>query len=415
MKILHFADLHLGVSSYGHIDSTTGLPSRLHDFLITFDQVINYALENSVDLVLFCGDAYKSREPSQTQQREFAKRINHLTSNNIPIFLLIGNHDLPNAIGRATSTEIFHTLSIKNVHVANRPEIHRIQTKSGPIQISALPWLRRSALIGKDDSRNLNFEQLVHLAREVLTGIITKFSSQLDNNLPSILAAHIWIHGAKIGSENSMTIGQEHTLLLSDITNPAFDYIALGHIHRHQVLVQKPPVVYAGSLERLDFGDVDDEKGFYVVEIDGDNSGKKQTSFTFHPVTNRKFHIITCTVDAKDDDPTSTVIKAVMAQRGQIRDTIIRVQISLPSTQETNLRDADIRKVLHEAYHVTIAKEVQRTTRLRIGNITPEELTPLEALAKYIASKKDLNPEQAKLIHSYGSKLIKEQLSEDTT
>jgi len=105
----------------------------------------------------------------------------------------------------------------------------------------------------------------------------------------------------------------------------------------------------------------------------------------------------------------------VMAQQDQIRDAIIRVQISLPSTQETNLRDGDIRKVLHEAYHVTIAKEVQRTTRLRIGNITPEELTPLEALAKYIASKNDLNPEQAKLINSYGSKLIKEKLSEDTT
>ncbi len=103
-----------------------------------------------------------------------------------------------------------------------------------------------------------------------------------------------------------------------------------------------------------------------------------------------------------------------MAQQGQIKDAIIRIQVSLPSTQETNLRDGDIRKVLREAYHVTIAKEVRRTTRLRIGNITPEELTPLEALTKYIASKKDLNPEQAKLIHSYGSKLIKEKLSEDT-
>ena len=65
---------------------------------------------HKVDLVLFCGDAYKSREPSQTHQREFAKRINRLSINNIPIFLLIGNHDLPNAIGRATATEILGSL-----------------------------------------------------------------------------------------------------------------------------------------------------------------------------------------------------------------------------------------------------------------------------------------------------------------
>ena len=69
MKILHFADLHLGVESYGRIDPTTGLSSRFLDFIAALDQVVDYALENRVDLVLFCGDAYKSREPSQTQQR----------------------------------------------------------------------------------------------------------------------------------------------------------------------------------------------------------------------------------------------------------------------------------------------------------------------------------------------------------
>ena len=78
MKILHFADLHLGVENYGHINSTTGLSTRLDDILAAFDQAIDYVLNNDIDLVLFCGDAYRSREPSQTQQREFAKRISRL-------------------------------------------------------------------------------------------------------------------------------------------------------------------------------------------------------------------------------------------------------------------------------------------------------------------------------------------------
>src|SRR4030042_949719 len=117
MKILHFADLHLGVESYGRINAETGLSTRLEDFLKALDQVVDYALENSVDLVLFCGDAYKSREPTPTQQREFARRINRLASNGIAVFLLVGNHDLPTAIGKATTTEIFDTLAIKNVYV----------------------------------------------------------------------------------------------------------------------------------------------------------------------------------------------------------------------------------------------------------------------------------------------------------
>src|SRR4030042_409129 len=104
MKILHFADLHLGVENYGRLDPATGHSSRLNDFLSALDQVIDYALENRVDLVLFCGDAYKTREPSQTQQREFARRINRLSTSGVPVFLLVGNHDLPNTIGKAPRT-----------------------------------------------------------------------------------------------------------------------------------------------------------------------------------------------------------------------------------------------------------------------------------------------------------------------
>ncbi|GAI26906.1 unnamed protein product, partial [marine sediment metagenome] len=261
MKIIHFADLHLGVESYGRIDPASGLSSRLHDFLSALDQLVDYALENKVDLVLFCGDAYKSRDPSQTQQREFAKRIKRLSQSGIPILLLIGNHDLPNAIGRATTTEIFNTLAIKNVYVANHPDVYKIPTASGTIQIVSLPWLRRSALLSREDSKNLDFSQINQRMQQKLTNIIKTKAKKLDPKLPSLLAAHVWVSGAQIGSEAAMTIGQEHILLPSNVAHPAFDYVALGHIHRHQVLSQEPPVVYAGSLERLDFGDEGDDKG----------------------------------------------------------------------------------------------------------------------------------------------------------
>jgi exonuclease SbcD len=133
MKIIHFADLHLGVECYGRIDPASGLSTRFLDFLASFDRLVDYALEKKVDLVLFCGDAYKSRDPSQTQQREFARRIKRLSDGGISVFLLVGNHDLPNAIGRATTTEIFNTLSVENVHVANRPDIYKVQTRGGII------------------------------------------------------------------------------------------------------------------------------------------------------------------------------------------------------------------------------------------------------------------------------------------
>src|SRR6476620_8040972 len=103
MKIVHFADLHIGIENYSRPDPDTGLPSRLIDFRTAFDELVEYSLAERVDLVLFAGDAYKNREPSQTHQREFARRIRRLRAAGIPVFLLIGNHDLPNAVARANA------------------------------------------------------------------------------------------------------------------------------------------------------------------------------------------------------------------------------------------------------------------------------------------------------------------------
>ena len=120
MRILHFSDVHIGVESYGSTDPDTGLSTRLMDFLATFDEVVDFALNNSVDLVLFAGDAYKSRDPSQTHQREFARRIARLSREGVPVFLLVGNHDLPHVASRATALDIFPTLSVPNVTIGDR-------------------------------------------------------------------------------------------------------------------------------------------------------------------------------------------------------------------------------------------------------------------------------------------------------
>jgi exonuclease SbcD len=408
LKILHFADLHLGVETYGRLDPATGLSSRLLDFLNALDQVVDYALENRVDLVLFCGDAYRSREPTQTQQREFAKRINRLSTSGIPIFLLVGNHDLPNAIGRATTTEIFDTLAVKNVYVSNRPDVYRIPTNSGAIQIASLPWLRRSALLTREGAKNLTFDQINQRLQQALTNVIAASVSKLDPSLPAILAAHVWVSGAQVGSEKSMTIGQEHALLLSNVAHPAFDYIALGHIHKHQVLSSNPPVVYSGSLERLDFGEEKDDKGFYLIEIEPDNeAGKRLVSFDFHQVTGRRFLTININI-APGDEPTAAVLKAIAEQPDEVKDAIVRLSISLPAELEGQLRDNDIRNAMKEAHYFTIARDIRQEPRLRLGKWTAEEITPLDALKVYLESKK-VAPERAKLLLQYGERLIQER------
>jgi exonuclease SbcD len=407
MKIIHFADLHLGVETYGHIDPTTGLSSRLNDFLAVLDELVDYALENKVDLVLFCGDAYKSREPTQTQQREFARRINRLATAGIPVFLLTGNHDLPNAIGRATATEIFDTLAVKNVYVANRPETYKITTPGGPMQIVAIPWLRRSSLLSREETKNLSLEQVTQKMQEAIAQSISNRASKLDPSLPTILAAHISVGSAKAGSETMMSIGQEPVVLQSTVALPAFDYVALGHIHKRQVLAENPPVVYAGSLERIDFGEENDEKGFYTVDISsGDNN--RHVSYEFHPVKARRFLTINVEIGTEAIDPTATVLAAINIQQEKVSDAVVRLIIKIPSSLESQLRNNDIKDALKGAYHFSITREIQREARLRLGTGSVEKITPLDALKKYLETQQ-VSPERQKVLLEYGQKLIEKQ------
>lgn len=405
MKIIHFADLHLGVENYGHTNPETGLSTRFEDFTRAFDNLVEFAINEKVDLVLFCGDAYKNREPTQTHQREFARRIKRLSENGIPVFLLVGNHDLPNAIGRATAIEIFDTLAVNNVYVANRPDIFRIPTKSGTVQIASLPWLRRSSLLTREDIKNFDTSQIKDKLEEVLTGIVNKFTKELDPSLPAILAAHVWVTGSAPGSEKSMSLGMEHGLLLSNVANPAFDYVALGHIHNRQVLNPNPPVVYSGSMERIDFGEEADNKGFYLVDIQHGESGKRTVDYRFQKIHGRRF--ITLKIDIKEDDlnPTEKVIQAIAAQ--QVKDAVVRLQITAAEAGNSRLNTGEIRNALKDAQYFTIARNTARETRLRLGNLAVSELTPLDALKIYLENKK-ISPEKAQELLEYGEKLMEE-------
>ncbi len=405
MRILHFADLHLGVETYGRIDPDTGLSSRLTDFLGALDELVDYALESDIDLVLFCGDAYKSRDPNQTYQREFARRIKRLSAGNIPVFLVAGNHDLPVATGRATAVEIFDTLAVENVTVANQAESYRVQTRRGPLQIVALPWVRRSKLLTREDTKNLSLDQINERIQEILAAWLDAEVENLDPGLPAILAGHLAHSGAVTGSERSMLVGRDYVLHQSTVVNPAFDYVALGHMHNRQKTDHPVPAVYPGSLQTIDFGDEGQEKGFYVVEIDESAPrSERLRSYDFHPVAARRF--VTVKADADTLDPTQAVLQALAGS--DFADAIVRVQIKVAAEREGLVQDAEIRKVLADAYFIAaITKDVERERRSRLGAHSAEGITPLEALQLYLETKK-VGKDRARLLLEYGERLIQE-------
>jgi len=412
MRVLHFSDLHIGVENYGRIDTETGLSTRLGDFLYSLDQVVEFALTEGVDLVLLAGDAYKGRDPTQTHQREFAKRLNRLSRAGIPTFLLVGNHDLPAASSRATAVDIFPTLEVANVYVGNSLKNYDVSTPSGPIQVLAVPWPRRSAILSREDSRGMSIEQVRQALEERLTEGIDIEAKKLNPDIPAIITAHVTVNGATVGTERSMMLGQDHVLLVSALDRPQVEYVALGHIHKHQILRPDPPmVVYSGSLQRVDFSEEGDEKGFCVVDLDQTApQGQRMTNFEFHKLDARIFVTVDVSVEPQDVDPTATVVRAI--NRKEIADAVVRVRISLAAESDAHLQETEIREALEPAHFIaSISREIVGSRRTRISPTEGEDLQPMQALGLYLDSR-NIEGERREKILRKAEELIEQDSAE---
>ena len=400
MRILHFSDLHIGVENYGRTDPETGLSTRLGDFLASLDQVVDFALTRDVDLVLLAGDAYKGRDPSQTHQREFAKRLARLSEGNIPTFLLVGNHDLPNAVSRATAVEIFATLRVPNIHVGAGLQNYVVATGAGPLQILAVPWPRRSSMLGREESRGMSIDEIRQEVERRMTEAIDSRARQLDPEVPAIIAGHVTVNGATVGTERSMMLGQDHVLMASALERPQIEYVALGHIHKHQVLrSERPMIVYSGSLQRVDFSEEGDEKGFCVIDLDpAAPQGQRLTGFSFQHLDARPFVTVDSVLVSEDPDPTQTVLRAIA--RKDVTDAVARVRLNLPAELEPQLREADIRQALQPAHYVaSISRESpEATRRTRLAAELAEGLQPMQALRLYLESKSTDSKRQEQII-----------------
>ena len=385
MKLLHFADLHLGVENYGRTDAQTGLSSRLGDFLRRFDDVVDYAIAERVDAVLFAGDAFKTRDPNPTVQRAFAQRISRLSRAAIPIVLLIGNHDLPSVISRATSVDIYDALGIDYVHVCRRIERLTLETASGPLQVVTLPWITRSAILTREEYRADTNDALEARLRDRIVAALEGEVAELDPDQPAVLMGHLSLGGATYGSEQSIMLGQDFVLNRADLQPQAFDYIALGHIHKHQqVGPDRPPVVYSGSLERVDFGEEREEKGFVVIDIDPGPRGQRATRWAFQRVNARPF--ITLRLTAGGADPIES-IRAAISGRHDLEGAVVRAFIRIAPDDAPRLRLAQVRHLLTErgaAFVGQIVPEVERPTRVRLPLQGGEELDPAQMLRRWL-------------------------------
>ena len=401
IRMLHFADLHVGMENYGRIDPRTGTSSRVRDFLDRLDEVIEYALGHDADLTVFAGDAFKHRDPNPTQQREFAQRIKRL-ADAMPILLLVGNHDMPGMVTRASTVDIFQALDMPGVLVGRKPEGRVVETKRGKVFLAWVPYPMRNRLLSSEEHHGKSIEELETILRQTVSEILRDLAQEASKqDMPRVLVGHFTVDTAKYGSERTVMLGGDVAVQISNLADPAWDYIALGHIHRHQALHEDryPPVVYSGSLERIDFGEEKEDKGFCWVQL-----AREATQWSFVPVNARRFHTIRVDV-RQEQDPTEAVLEAV--KETTLDEAVVRVIVQLRSDQQAALREREIEKSMERAASVSIVREVEIEARARLGDLAPEELTPLELVEKYFHSREE-PPKRIKALMTKAEELLRD-------
>lgn len=397
IKILHLSDIHMGSGfSHGRINPETGLNTRLEDFIATLGRCIDRAIADPVDLVLFGGDAFPDATPPPYVQEAFAAQFRRLVDAQIPTVLLVGNHDQHSQGQGGASLCIYRTLGVPGFVVGDRIQTHRLATRNGPVQVLTLPWLTRSTLLTRPETENLSLAEVNNLLIERLVPVLEAEIRRLDPEVPTVLLGHLMADSANLGAERFLAVGKGFTLPLSLLTRPCFDYVALGHVHRHQNLNKSndPPVVYPGSIERVDFSEEKEEKGFVLVQLE-----QGRAEWEFCPLPVRAFHTIEVDVSSSED-PQAALQKAI--EKKDIRDAVVRLIYKLRSEQMDAIDTAKLHHYLQNAHTYTIQAElVSQLARPRLPELgSSASIDPIEALTAYLACREDLKDIQADLLEA---------------
>jgi exonuclease SbcD len=195
-----------------------------------------------------------------------------------------------------------------------------------------------------------------------VAAIIKYMAQKLDPEIPAVLAAHLTVSaGIFSGSEKRAVYGTDPLLLPSQLAIEPFDYVALGHLHRFQNVNSQgfPPIVYAGSVERIDFGERKEEKGFCAVTI----AGKYNTSYEFIKTPTRPFVYLETRLD-----PTSCQTEQILRHIKQhaIENAVIKIAYHVPQGKQDVVDLIKVEAALASAWYVAgILPIVQPTVRVQ--------------------------------------------------
>lgn len=264
MKILHTADWHLGHRLQEQ--------SQVEEQTLFLNWVENYINEGKIDVLLVSGDIFDTNAPSNQSLEMYYNFLMKLKSTSCQSIIITGgNHDSPGTLN--APKHILNALSIKVVGKATEnieDEVFEIDVNGEKVIIGAVPYLRdgdiRKAVAGE------SFEDLTNKYKQALINHYQESATQCrlinTTDAPVIAMGHLFATGGSVSeSEQNIYVGSLGHIGAADFPT-YFDYIALGHLHRPQIIGGNEKVRYSGSPNILSFSEIKYDKKIIVLTIE---------------------------------------------------------------------------------------------------------------------------------------------------
>ena len=294
MRILSFADLHIGVKTFGVLDPKTGLNTCEIDALNLLDQIIDHALSNNIKIIVFSGDMYKNNLPTTTLQTKVNEKIKRGVDSGLTILLLDGNHDI-------SKMETTHS-ALKNFDIFNIEGV--VHTRF------------HKEYIYEDNGEKIKFVFLpTYHTKEGIEEIV----NNTIYDIPVIFIFHGTLQGANL---NDYLIENREIFVNSAIFHrDGIKAVICGHLHKYQILNRDPLIFYTGSTQRIDFNEENQEKGFVVFNT-------KNLEHEFIELNSQKFFTLDLNL-ITETDIENKILNELNNNSEKIKDAIVRIRLDL--------------------------------------------------------------------------------------
>jgi exonuclease SbcD len=251
MKFIHISDLHIGRK----LNEISLLDDQIH----ILNQILNHLDTLSVDAVLISGDVYDKSIPPAEAVGVLDAFLTSVSERNIPVFIISGNHDSQKRLGFGKTLLRKSNIFIAS-DISDTLQKHTLSDEFGEVDIYLLPFVRPEEVKVKFNCEDISTTQ------EAITAIIR--NTLVSDTRRNVLLAHQFVIGGTTPPETcrSETIYAGGTDHVDVSVFDAFDYVALGHLHRAQ-RIGRETVRYCGSPLKYSFSEATHKKSMTLVEI----------------------------------------------------------------------------------------------------------------------------------------------------